>query len=179
MPFLHRNGQVSNSTCQVPEVSKFDEEVAAGKIVTFAELCRLTSLSILYHFGQQDVSWQELAWQLAVVAGALDTLQQLVKLSVDFNSSSITDEGCQALGGEVSKLAQLTTLELNLRGGNKVSDGGCRALADGLSKLLKLATLSLDFGFHSVGDGGCQALGDFFCAHAVHARSSDGHQSSI
>ena len=130
-----------------------DEEIAPGKLVTFTDLCRLRSLSIRYHFGQQDVA----CWQLAAVAVALDTLQQLVKLSVDFNSSSITDEGCQALGGEVSKLLQLTFLELVVNS-NNVGPGGCQALGDGLGKLLQLTTLSLDLGWNSVGDGGCRAL---------------------
>eukprot|EP00434_Breviolum_minutum_P039885 symbB.v1.2.035427.t1/scaffold4748.1/size59687/2 len=134
--------------------AKFDEEIPAGKIVTFADLCSLTCLSMDCSHSQQDV-----AWQLAAVAGALDALQQLVALTVDFSRISIPKEGCQALGGEVSKLLQLTTLALYL-GDNNVGDGGCRALGDGLGKLLQLTTLELNLMHNNVGTEGCQALGD-------------------
>ena len=145
------------STCQVPEALEFDEEIPAGKSVTFADLCSLTCLSIRCRCWQQDVSWQP-----AVVAGALDTLQQLVELSADFSQISITDEGCRALGGGVSELVQLITLSLVLRD-NNIGDGGCQALGNGLCKLLKLTTLTLDLERNNFGPEGCQALGDELC----------------
>eukprot|EP00434_Breviolum_minutum_P038721 symbB.v1.2.034361.t1/scaffold4422.1/size39833/1 len=139
------------------EALEFDAEIAAGKKVTVTDLCRLTSLSMDCTHSQQDV-----AWQLAVVAGAFDTLQQLVKLRVNLSHISINDEGCHALGAEMSKLLQLTTLELSLER-NNVRREGCQALGDGLCKLVHLTSLCLDLERNDVGDGGYQALGDGLC----------------
>jgi len=162
----------------------FDKAIA-GKTMTFADLCRLRSLSM-------RLKSNDFQWQLSVVAGALDTLQQLIHLSLDLNKTEISDKGCKALAGEVSKMLQLTTLSLNLdsnsvdvEGGKALGDGLCKllqlttlslnlfknsvgveggkAIGEGLCKLLQMTTLSLNLAFNSVGAEGCQALGDGLC----------------
>ena len=149
------------STCQVPEALAVDKAIAAGKSVTFKDLCRLTSLSI--HLTASE----DFAWQLAAVADAFNTLQQLVELSVAFGrvrsqwitSNGIGDEGCRALGLEVSKLLQLRTLSLDLKC-NEVGSSGCRALGHGLGTLIQLTSLSLLLRANHVSHYGCQALRD-------------------
>jgi len=154
---VHPKVQLLEETVTIEAQAEIGHKENGHKKVTFTDLCRLTSLFFFWsasRCGQQDV-----AWQLAAVARAFDTLQQLVKLNVSF--ISITDEGCQALGDGLGKLLQLTTLSLGLTG--SVGPEGCRALGDGLGKLLQLTTLSLSLSHRNVGAEGCQALGDGLC----------------
>jgi len=149
---VHSSVELLAERIQGIQALAVDKAIVAGKLFTFTDLCRLTSLWL--HLESKDF-----AWQLAAVAGNLNTLRDLIDLTVDFSGSRIGDEGCQALGGEVSKLLQLTTLSVEL-GGNNVGPEGCQALGDGLSKLLKLTTLSVNLKDNKVGPEGCEALGD-------------------
>ena len=158
---VHSSVELLAKRIQGIQALAVDKAIAAGKSVTFKDLCRLTSLSI--HLTASE----DFAWQLAAVADAFNTLQQLVELSVAFGrvrsqwitSNGIGDEGCRALGLEVSKLLQLRTLSLDLKC-NEVGSSGCRALGHGLGTLIQLTSLSLLLRANHVSHYGCQALRD-------------------
>ncbi|CAE7331907.1 ASB2 [Symbiodinium microadriaticum] len=92
---------------------------------------------------------------VGVVAFALKHLyEDGTVLAVDLSDSGLGEEACGALGEALSRLPEVTDLEIHLEA-KDLTDHGYRAFCDNLAKMPRLGKLKLNAAFDRIG---CQAI---------------------